>query len=300
MKKFLFSISLILALFVGGCQSSSGAQAQHTSQSDETNHTTEASNETKASQRLQPALKKSATPTLFIHGYQGTTNSFKSMINDMQEENVAQREMLITVHADGSIDTQGELSGEKTNPLIQVIFEDNVNDEWNQTEWVKSTLSFLKEDYQIDKVNLVGHSMGGVSAYRYMGSYGQEDTLPEVENFIAIGAPFNDFVDTSNYQSIEDLLKDGPEEPSGRYQDFTELTPQIPNDVSVLLIAGQLNKENYSDGTVPLTSALSTYPLLKNNGFKVDYSIIQGDRSSHSMLHENKKVNELIEQRLWK
>lgn len=58
MKKFLFSISLILALFVGGCQSSSGAQAQHTSQSDETNHTTEASNETKASQRLQPALKK--------------------------------------------------------------------------------------------------------------------------------------------------------------------------------------------------------------------------------------------------
>ncbi|GMA45479.1 hypothetical protein GCM10025853_29360 [Tetragenococcus halophilus subsp. halophilus DSM 20339] len=226
MKKFLFSISLILALFVGGCQSSSGAQAQHTSQSDETNHTTEASNETKASQRLQPALKKSATPTLFIHGYQGTTNSFKSMINDMQEENVAQREMLITVHADGSIDTQGELSGEKTNPLIQVIFEDNVNDEWNQTEWIKSTLSFLKEDYQIDKVNLVGHSMGGVSAYRYMGSYGQEDTLPEVENFIAIGAPFNDFVDTSNYQSIEDLLKEGPEEPSGRYQDFTELTPK--------------------------------------------------------------------------
>ncbi|GMA45478.1 hypothetical protein GCM10025853_29350 [Tetragenococcus halophilus subsp. halophilus DSM 20339] len=68
----------------------------------------------------------------------------------------------------------------------------------------------------------------------------------------------------------------------------------------MLLIAGQLNNEEYSDGTVPLTSALSIYPLLKNNDFKVDYSIIQGDRSSHSMLHENKKVNELIEQRLWK
>ena len=300
MKKFLFSIGLLLALFIGGCQSSNGSQTQPTTQSSETEHTTKPNNETKASQRSKPAVEKSATPTLLIHGYQGTMNSFKSMINDMQEKDIAQREMIITVHPDGSIDTQGELSGKKTNPLIQVIFEDNMSDEWNQTEWLKNTLSFLQEDYKVNKVNLVGHSMGGVSSYRYMGNYSQEESLPQVENFVAIGAPFNDFIDSSDYQSIDDLLKDGPEDPSERYQDFTELTPQITNETQVLLIAGQLNKERFDDGTVPLTSALSIYPLLKDNDFDVDYSIVQGERSSHSMLHENKKVNELIEQRLWK
>lgn len=300
MKKILLSISLMLALLLVGCQSSNSTKAQQKSHSNETNNTTKTSNATKSTQQTGPAIEKSTTPTLFIHGYQGTTNSFKSMINDMQQNSMSQREMVILVHSDGSIEAQGELSGKKTNPIVQVLFEDNESDEWNQTEWIKNTLSLLKNDYQVDKVNLVGHSMGGVSAYRYMGTYGQDDSLPKVEKFVAIGAPFNDFINTSEYQSIEDLLKDGPETPSQRYQDFVELTPQITNDTSILIIAGQLSKADYTDGTVPLTSALSIYPLLKNNEFDdVSYSVIQGQRSSHSMLHENGKVNQQIEQFLW-
>ncbi|GAA3021871.1 alpha/beta hydrolase [Tetragenococcus solitarius] len=297
MKKILFSISLLLAFLLVGCQNSNSAEAHQDSHANETNNTTKTSNATKSTQQTN---KKSTMPTLFIHGYQGTTNSFKSMINDMQKNSVAQREMIVVVHSDGSIDVQGELSGKKTNPIIQVLFENNESDEWNQTEWIKNVLSLLKNDYQVDKVNLVGHSMGGVSAYRYMGTYGQEDTLPKIEKFVAIGAPFNEFVDTSESQSVEDLLKNGPDTPSQRYQDFTDLTPQIPNDTSVLLIAGQLSKADFTDGTVPLTSALSIYPLLENNGFNdISYSIIQGQRSSHSMLHENSKVNRQIEQFLW-
>lgn len=297
MKKILFSISLLLAFLLVGCQNSNSAEAHQDSHANETNNTTKTSNATKSTQQTN---KKSTMPTLFIHGYQGTTNSFKSMINDMQKNSAAQREMIVVVHSDGSIDVQGELSGKKTNPIIQVLFENNESDEWNQTEWIKNVLSLLKNDYQVDKVNLVGHSMGGVSAYRYMGTYGQEDTLPKIEKFVAIGAPFNEFVDTSESQSVEDLLKNGPDTPSQRYQDFTDLTPQIPNDTSVLLIAGQLSKADFTDGTVPLTSALSIYPLLENNGFNdISYSIIQGQRSSHSMLHENSKVNRQIEQFLW-
>ncbi|MDN6639792.1 MAG: alpha/beta hydrolase [Tetragenococcus sp.] len=299
MKKFLFSISAILALFLVGCQGSNNTKAQQNTQSNETSSTAETSNSVKSSQRSESSTKKSATPTLFVHGYQGTTNSFKSMIQQMEQEGIAQREMVVIVHSDGSLETQGELSGEKTNPIIQVIFEDNENDEWNQTEWIKNTLSFLKEDYQVDKVNLLGHSMGGVSTYRYMGTYGQEDTLPEVENFIALGAPFNDFINTSDRQSLEDLLKDGPDETSARYQDFEELTPQISQETTVLLIAGQLSESDFSDSMVPITSALSVYSLLKANEIEVDYSVVHGQNAQHSMLHENNQVNKLIEQALW-
>lgn len=299
MKKVLFSISLVLAFLLVGCQSSNGAQAQQESQTSDSGTTTTTTNKTKSTEHSEPALKKSATPTLFIHGYQGTTNSFKSMINHMEQENVAQREMVVTVHPDGSLDTQGELSDEKTNPIIQVIFEDNVSDEWNQTEWIKNTLSFLKDTYQIDKVNLVGHSMGGVSSYRYMGNYSQEDTLPKIENLVALGAPFNDFINTSDHQSLEDLLTDGPDSVGERYQDFEALTPQISKDTPILLIAGQLNKTEYTDGTVPLSSALSIYPLLKANGFDVDYSVAHGQNARHSMLHENGQINQQIAQFLW-
>ncbi|AYW48140.1 hypothetical protein C7K38_06995 [Tetragenococcus osmophilus] len=299
MKKFLFPLGLLFALLLVGCQSSSSAKAQQNNQSNQSSNTTQASEDIKASQQSETTIEKSATPTLFVHGHQGTVNSFRSMINYMEEENIAEREMVVTVHPDGSLDTEGELSGERTNPIIQVIFEDNVNNEWNQTEWIQNTLSSLKEDYQLDQVNLVGHSMGGVSSYRYMGTYGQEESLPEINKFIGLGAPFNDFINTSDHQSLDDLLDNGPEELSERYQDFEELTPQISQDTKILLIAGQLSESDFSDGMVPLTSALSVYPLLEANEFDVDYSIVNGQNAQHSMLHENNQVNEQIAQFLW-
>lgn len=299
MKKFLFPLGLLFILFLVGCQGSNNTETQHSNQSNQSRNATQADEDVKASQRFDAAVEKSTKPTLFVHGYQGTVNSFRSMIQYMEEENMAEREMTVTVHPDGSLDTQGELTGERTNPIVQIIFEDNINNEWNQTEWIKNVLSFLEDSYQIDQVNLVGHSMGGVSSYRYMGTYGQEEALPEVEKFIGLGAPFNDFINTSDHQSLDDLLENGPDNLSERYQDFEELTPQVSQDTTLLLIAGQLSESDFSDGTVPLTSALAVYSLLKANEFEVDYSTVNGQDAQHSMLHENNQVNEQIAQFLW-
>ncbi|MGE9641865.1 alpha/beta hydrolase, partial [Escherichia coli] len=55
---------------------------------------------------------------------------------------------------------------------------------------------------QVNKANIVGHSMGGVSGLRYLGTYGQDTSLPKIEKFVSIGAPFNDFIDTSQHQWV--------------------------------------------------------------------------------------------------
>ncbi len=46
--------------------------------------------------------------------------------------------------------------GKATNPIVQVLFEDNKNNEWNQTEWIKNTLLYLQKNYQVNKANIVG------------------------------------------------------------------------------------------------------------------------------------------------
>ena len=49
--------------------------------------------------------------------------------------------------------------------------------------------------------------MGGVSALRYLGTYGQDTSLPQVQTLTAIGAPFNDFVDDSAQSLTDELAK---------------------------------------------------------------------------------------------
>ena len=76
---------------------------------------------------------------------------------------------------------------------------------------------------------------GGVSGFRYLTTFGElsaagaealDPALPKVAKFIAIGAPFNEFIDTSSRQTITDLVTNGPTEASPRYQEFQGLLKQ--------------------------------------------------------------------------
>ena len=94
--------------------------------------------------------------------------------------------------------------------------------------------------------------MGGVSGLRYLGTYGQDTSLPKIEKFVSIGAPFNDFIDTSQQQTIETELKTVHRK-SSRYLDYQEMINVVPEKLPILLIGGQLSLTDLSDGTVPLS-----------------------------------------------
>ncbi|AII39863.1 MULTISPECIES: alpha/beta fold hydrolase [Enterococcus] len=243
-------------------------------------------------------IEKTTIPTLFFHGYSGTENSFKGMLQRLEKNQKAVKELVLIVGADGQIQAEGDLSGKADNPMVQVLFEDNKNNEWNQAEWIKSCLLYLKENEGIDKVNIVGHSMGGVSALRYLGTYGQDTSLPQVQTFTAIGAPFNDFVDDSGQSLTEELAK-GPAVVSSRYQDYQQMIGNMPTTTRFFLIAGQLDEADLSDGTVPLNSALAVYALLKQHGNEVEEKIVKGENAAHSMLHENQEVDQLVSRFVW-
>ncbi|WP_291291476.1 alpha/beta fold hydrolase [Enterococcus sp.] len=297
MKKWLF---LCLVLFLSGCQGTAHTDAAAPQSSQQQQETT-ASTETSVTETIQ----KTTTPTLFVHGYQGGPASFGGMLQRFAQKDWVSNEMVLTISPDGTISTEGQLSKEAVNPTIQVLFADNQNNEWNQAEWIRQALLYLKKA-GVDQVNLVGHSMGGVSGFRYLTTFGEMSTtdgidpaLPKVAKFIAIGAPFNEFIDTSSQQTVADLLSKGPTETSPRYQEFQGLIKESNHPLSIELIAGQLSDEDLSDGTVPTTSALAINHLLTANGYSVTEKIIEGSQSQHSQLHENQEVDEEIAAFLW-
>lgn len=240
---------------------------------------------------------KSAIPTIFFHGYSGTAQSFGGMISRFEAADLAKKELTLTVASDGTITEEGTLTNKENNPLIQVLFADNRNNEWNQAEWIKGVMLYLKEQYAVQQVNIVGHSMGGVSSFRYL-ELPQGEDVPTVAHFIAIGAPFNDLTETGD-QTEESVLNNGPQVISSRFQDFQGSISNFSPNIPCMLIAGQLSETQLDDGTVPMTSALSVYPLLKQNGNPVTQHVLIGQKAQHSMLHENKQVDALVSEFLW-
>ncbi|WP_347905391.1 alpha/beta fold hydrolase [Enterococcus cecorum] len=243
---------------------------------------------------------KSYPVTLFFHGYGGTKHSMGGMIQRLSSRYQATHTLDLTVNTDGTIQTSGTFEQADKPVLINVLFADNKNNEWNQAEWIYQSLQFVKAQYHVEKVNVVGHSMGGVSLFRFLETYQNQGELPTVEHFISIAAPLNEFLDTSNEQSVDGLLQQGPTQISPRYQDFQNNIANFPKNVQVSLFAGQLSASDLSDGTVPLTSALAVNQLLSSQQIPVEIFVFKGVLAQHSALHANPKVDKRIAEILWK
>lgn len=247
-----------------------------------------------------PKEVKAYPVTLFFHGYGGTKHSMGGMIQRLSSRYQATHTLDLTVNTDGTIQTSGTFEQADKPVLINVLFADNKNNEWNQAEWIYQSLQFVKAQYHVEKVNVVGHSMGGVSLFRFLETYQNQGELPTVEHFISIAAPLNEFLDTSNKQSVDGLLQQGPTQISPRYQDFQNNIANFPKNVQVSLFAGQLSASDLSDGTVPLTSALAVNQLLSSQQIPVETFVFKGILAQHSALHANPKVDKRIAEILWK
>lgn len=247
-----------------------------------------------------PKEVKSYPVTLFFHGYGGTKHSMGGIIQRLCSRYQATHTLDLTVNTDGTIQTSGTFEQADKPVLINVLFADNKNNEWNQAEWIYQALQFVKAQYHVEKVNVVGHSMGGVSLFRFLETYQNQGELPTVEHFISIAAPFNEFLDTSNEQSVDDLLQQGPTQISPRYQDFQSNIANFPKNIQVSLFGGQLTTTDLSDGTVPLTSALAVNQLLSSQQISVETFVFKGILAQHSALHANQKVDKKIAEILWR
>ncbi|SJZ49765.1 Uncharacterized protein with an alpha/beta hydrolase fold [Pilibacter termitis] len=245
------------------------------------------------------AAKKDDTPTLYIHGSSGTINSFGGMLARMESDQQTKKELILTISPTGEITQEGNYKVGSINPSIQILFEDNKNTIENQVIWLTKIMRYLKEHYQIDEVNLVGHSDGGIVGLTYLEEYTSDLTLPKVVKFIAIGSPFNSQIPLQKGETMEDVLTNEPEKQSSRYENFKANIDKIDKHLPILLIAGDENSDNQGDGTVPLADALSIYPVMVKSNDNVQKIIVTGENTGHSELHENREVDKLVEKFLW-
>jgi uncharacterized alpha/beta hydrolase family protein len=231
---------------------------------------------------------KDEKPVIFIHGYQGTVNSMGGMIRRLSKSTRnTHKSLVIHVSNDGTLTTTGTYEKGKIN-LIQLIFDNNRSGVYEQYDWIKKTMDSLN-NMGITKIDVVAHSMGGESITYYM-EHMPSGQLPAIERFIPIATPFTwNFGGPPDFTStVDNLIKSNI---------MAQGKAKLPENLSVMAIAGVVESDEKGDGTVPLMSATFGKYIFKPENYKEE--IIRGANARHSGLHENTEVDALVTKFLW-
>lgn len=231
--------------------------------------------------------QSSSSATVFVHGYKGTYNSFGNMLERFEHQyNWGNKALIYRVSRDGKIRVYNMNKG-KTEPVfIQVIFDNNRASFDDGAKWLAKVLQHMKQHYQIDHVNIVGHSMGGLISVKYMEEYQDDSKHPTTNKLITIGSPFDGIYNQLYFQYNQDPAATDLKPNSAALQ-LLRLTKQaIPEDLQVLSIGST------GDLIARPKSVKALRMIIPKD--QLQTVMIQNKALGHSDLHENERVDHLI------
>lgn len=210
----------------------------------------------------------SQIPTLFLHGYAGSANSEKYMVQQAKKKGVTNEVITVYVSENGKVELKGKLKKDTTNPIVQIELENNKQGDLDlNAEWFKNVLAKLQSEYDIKKFNFVGHSMGNLSFAKYMLKYGDDETLPQLNKEVNIAGTFNGVLNMN--EQVNEISVDRSGKPSRMnppYPDLQQLKDIYKGqEIEVLNIYGDLQDGTNSDGRVSNSSSKSLKYLLGNS-----------------------------------
>src|SRR5699024_2386023 len=148
------------------------------------------------------------------------------------------------------------------------------------TEWLSSVLQHLKEEYAVETVNLVGHSMGGIVSTKFSMEYTSVD-YPAVNRLVTIGSPFDGIYDEQYFEINQDPAAMDLAQASPALTELRE--NNLPVHIQALSIGstGDLVPEE--------ESVLAVEEVIPKE--QLETMIIEDSMLGHSALHENVTVD---------
>ncbi|MBM7584063.1 putative alpha/beta hydrolase family protein [Bacillus pakistanensis] len=237
--------------------------------------------------------KQQLYPTVFVHGYKGTFNSFKTMMDRFENEySWGNRTLIVYVSKFGELNFIGRVPTPPSEPVfVQVVFENNRATLGDTSKWLTSVMVEIKQRYYVETVNLVGHSMGGLVITHYLKENANSMAIPKTHKLITIGSPFLGIEKESYHKvntgaAVNDLRPN-----SNALLKLIRESSEFPKNVQSLVIAGT------GDQVVGVNSARGLKQIVPPENYHE--KIIDDPSIGHSGLHETLKVDRLINDFLW-
>lgn len=235
------------------------------------------------------AEEYTGAPTIFIHGYKGTENSFGYMLDRFENTyHWGNKGFVYYVTKNGDIVDYNLNNGRYAPTFVQIILEDNRASFQDSTEWIAKVLLHLKENYRVEEVNIVGHSMGGILAAKYTMEY-MLNGYPKVNKLVAIGSPFDGIYNERYFEIHQDAAAEDLKPNSNALNRLRE--NMFPSDVKVYGIAST------GDSVAVPESVKALRNMIPEQNYKE--TIIDDPKLTHSAMHESMQIDKLIHSFLW-
>jgi len=279
-KRLILSTFLAIILVVGGLFSFSGCA--------------QAANSKKYVQE--------SVPTIFFHGYGSSFNAETQMTGAAKKAGVTRTIVRINVSPNGYAKMIGSIPKKAKNPIIEVNYDNNKMTNYHTAGlWAKNVIELLQKQYKFKKVNLVGHSMGNMAINYYILDNPNNKKLPKINKVVDIAGHFNGIIDEDDEPNQVTLAKNGkPDRMDQYYKELLQLRKTYPTETRVLNIYGDKGDGTHSDGAVTNASSKSLKYLVSGRAKSYQEKKIVGKMAQHSKLHENKQVDKILINFLWK
>ena len=294
MKKKWFYFSIILLFMAGltGC----GMLSQRASSTNTASSKTAA----QTSRKAETPYLQSTTPTFYVHGFHGSARSTNTLISYAEKQTGAQKVLVATVASNGQLTFSGEWSKNIMNPIIQVVFSNNVAVYDSQSAWLQAVISELATKYGFTQYNVVAHSAGNVATVNMLMTADKPANFPKIAKFVSIAGCYDGVITVDDVANQNYFTSGGaPAYKHAAYVLLDGKRQNFPNGVHILNMIGDLNDGSHSDGLVSNVSARSLKYLIR--GHQADYTekVFSGSNAQHSKLHENSQVATAVDQYLW-
>lgn len=124
----------------------------------------------------------STTATLFFHGGGSSYHAETGMVNAAKKAGVTNTVIRADVAKNGKVTLHENMHRGAINPIVEVNYEDNRQlDFTKHGVYATNVVKMLKKRYGINKINMVGHSLGNISIIYYMLRNGQNKDMPKLE-----------------------------------------------------------------------------------------------------------------------
>ncbi|QGY96320.1 alpha/beta hydrolase [Lactobacillus johnsonii] len=281
-KKKIYLASFFVALFLfvlAGC----GQKAQNV-----------------PAKKVTASLTNTKTiPTFFFHGWGSSENAETQMANAAKMAGASNTIIQADVSKNGTVKLNGTIPKNAKNPIIKVNLEDNQS---GKTSYVKDVITAISNKYHYARINLVGHSMGNLQIANYINENYDNKKLPKINKVVSIAGHYDGYLgeEAGQKAKIKNKKTGEPDIYSDVFKQLLPLRKHYPRQIEVLNIYGNKEDGSNSDGSVSVASAQSYKYLINGRAKSYREVEIKGKNAQHSKLHENKEVDKLLIDFLWK
>lgn len=281
-KKKIYLASFFVALFLfvlAGC----GQKAQNV-----------------PAKKVTASLTNTKTiPTFFFHGWGSNANAETQMANAAKKAGASNTIIQADVSKNGTVKLNGTIPKNAKNPIIKVNLEDNQS---GKTSYVKDVITAISNKYHYARINLVGHSMGNLQIANYINENYDNKKLPKINKVVSIAGHYDGYLgeEAGQKAKIKNKKTGEPDIYSDVFKQLLPLRKHYPRQIEVLNIYGNKEDGSNSDGSVSVASAQSYKYLINGRAKSYREVEIKGKNAQHSKLHENKEVDKLLIDFLWK